>query len=109
MSPEAIILEQKNDAGETTNVSINETLAERGNRYGSFSSHAKISQDLKNTIFTHANKNPATFTPAQVEAIEMICHKLARIANGDPHYDDSWRDIAGYSQLIVDQLNGKDT
>ena len=35
----------------------------------------------------------------------MIFHKLARIANGDPTYIDSWTDIAGYAQLVVDDLN----
>ena len=34
----------------------------------------------------------------------MICHKLGRIINGDPNYDDSWLDIAGYAQLIVNRL-----
>ena len=34
----------------------------------------------------------------------MICHKLSRIANGDPFYADSWHDIAGYSQLVVNIL-----
>ena len=43
------------------------------------------------------------------EAINMICHKLGRIANGDPTYDDSWRDIAGYAMLVVRYLNGEST
>jgi hypothetical protein len=34
----------------------------------------------------------------------MILHKLARIVNGDANYIDSWRDIVGYSQLVVDEL-----
>ena len=37
--------------------------------------------------------------PEQQEALEMICHKLGRIANGDPNYADSWIDIAGYAKL----------
>lgn len=40
----------------------------------------------------------------QREAIEMICHKLARIVNGDPYYADSWTDIAGYAKLVADRL-----
>ena len=44
-----------------------------------------------------------------LESLTLICHKLARIANGDPFYDDSWKDIAGYSQLVVDILHGKNT
>jgi hypothetical protein len=34
----------------------------------------------------------------------MIFHKLARIANGDPNYHDSWHDIAGYAKLVADRL-----
>ena len=34
----------------------------------------------------------------------MILHKLARIVNGDANYIDSWRDIVGYTQLVVDEL-----
>jgi hypothetical protein len=36
----------------------------------------------------------------------MICHKIARILNGDPNYADSWVDIAGYAQLVADRLLG---
>jgi hypothetical protein len=28
----------------------------------------------------------------------------SRICNGDPFYVDSWRDIAGYAQLVVNEL-----
>jgi hypothetical protein len=90
-----------NDAGEATDVSIDDTLQERGNRYGSFSNHASLSTGLRFAMFNHMEQyNTEEF---------MICHKLARIANGDPHYDDSWRDIAGYAQLVVDNINGKNT
>jgi len=107
-SPESIILEQKyNDAGEKVQ-SVEDTLKQRGTRYGTFANHSKLSQQLKNAIFEHANYHQITaMSPDQVEAIEMICHKLARIANGDPNYDDSWQDIAGYAQLIVDNLHSK--
>lgn len=102
-----------NDAGEDTNISVEETLKQRGNRYGSFEKHAIISQNLQGIIFDALNENPnvepGQLPPYMTEAISMICHKLGRIANGDPFYDDSWRDIAGYAQLPVDILNGKDT
>jgi hypothetical protein len=105
MSPEAHILESKlNDAGESTSDSIEDTLAQRGDRYGSFQSHSEISQRLSSIMKTR--HLPEFY---MTEAAEMICHKLARIANGDPYYDDSWRDIAGYAQLVVDILNGKHT
>ena len=40
----------------------------------------------------------------QNEALQMICHKIARIVNGDPDYADSWVDIAGYAKLVADRL-----
>ena len=42
-----------------------------------------------------------------LEALDMIFHKIGRIGNGDPFYDDSWIDICGYSQLVVDELHGE--
>ena len=99
-----------NDAGESTNVSIDETLQQRGARYGSFKNHAAISQELQRIFREGCTKSGnTTLDPFLVESVNMICHKLARIANGDPYYDDSWRDIAGYAQLVVDILNGKNT
>ena len=81
-------------------------LAERGNRYGKFADHARISQTLKNIILERVAERVVLLEPDQEEAIAMICHKLARIANGDPDYADSWVDIAGYAKLVADRLNG---
>lgn len=99
-----------NDAGESTDLSIDETLAQRGTRYGSFTDHAAISQRLQQTFYQHmVTHQSEPIPPYMVEAINMIFHKLARIANGDPYYDDNWRDLSGYSKLVVDILNGKNT
>ena len=106
-------MEQKNivnDAGENTSVSIDETLQERGNRYGDFKDHSAISNALRSAVIGHyAQTHPGgkPLEPYMLESIIMICHKLGRIANGDPWYDDNWRDIAGYSQLVVDILQEK--
>ena len=91
-----------NDAGEKLQ-STEETLKERGSRYGEFKTHAEISQQLKNIMFHGSDWDG--MQEYQRESIEMICHKLARIANGDPFYDDNWRDIAGYAELVVKELN----
>jgi hypothetical protein len=93
---------------------ITETLQERGKRYGKFSSHALITQDLKAVIAGHTPRGKqlpdgttGDFLAAdQQEALDMICHKIGRIINGDPDYADSWHDIAGYAQLVADRLNG---
>lgn len=96
-----------NDAGEVTSVSIDETLAQRGSRYGPFKRHAEISQELQRVVAHYGGYRK--MSDSQCEAINMIMHKIGRVINGDPNYDDNWRDIAGYAQLIVDELNGKET
>ncbi len=79
---------------------IENTLKERKQTHGDFTVNARVSQDLKAII--HCEN--ADLSPVQLEAIDMICHKLARIVAGNPNFIDAWRDIAGYSQLVVDRL-----
>jgi hypothetical protein len=82
--------------------SINEILEDRGIRYGEFKDQALISQAAKAVILTRsATRGMEAY---QVEAMEMIIHKMSRIVNGDPDYVDSWRDIEGYAKLVADQL-----
>lgn len=81
---------------------IDDTLAERGKRYGEFAIHALITQRLKEAM--RDTQNWAGLADDQQEALEMIAHKIGRILNGDPNYDDSWRDIAGYAQLVAKRL-----
>ena len=85
---------------------IDAILNERGSRYGPFVSHAEITQSFKRTAYGFAKDNGNTFAPDQIEALDMIFHKLGRILNGDPDYADSWIDIAGYAQLVADRLQG---
>ena len=54
-------------------------------------------------ISTHPN----TLSYQQLEALEMICHKIARIVAGDPDFADHWRDIAGYATLVANELEAK--
>lgn len=79
-------------------------LAERGARYGRFADHAEISQELKTVVQAYAAD---ALAPDQAEALAMICHKIARILNGDPDYVDNWDDIAGYARLVADRLAGR--
>jgi hypothetical protein len=87
-------------------MNIEHTLTERGKRYGTFKGHAEISQGLKDLITIAIEERDTQLECDQAEALEMICHKIARILNGDPNYADSWHDIAGYAQLVADRLNG---
>ena len=85
---------------------INDTLIERGSRYGKFRNHANISQDLKYVM--HNTNNWGTMSNDKRESLDMIVHKMGRILNGDPEYADSWIDLAGYATLVVKNLEGQD-
>jgi len=85
---------------------IHQILTERGDRYGRFEDHAKISQGLKRYMHACLRFKKKELAHDQSEALEMIIHKIGRIINGDPDYSDSWRDIAGYATLVADRLDG---
>lgn len=85
---------------------ITTTLTQRGARYGAFKGHAEVTQHLKAYYRDELAKRGKTMDADQYEAMDMIMHKIGRIVNGDPNYDDSWIDIAGYAQLVADRLNG---
>jgi hypothetical protein len=81
---------------------VNTTLNERGNRYGSFAGHSRISQNFKRVAIN--TPNWSHLTDAHKEAFEMLFHKLARALNGDENYIDTYRDIIGYTQLVINEL-----
>lgn len=83
-------------------MNITETLSERGNRYGKFSEHARITQAIKSAYRDSPNweKLPADMK----EALEMNAHKVGRILNGDFRFHDSWHDIICYTKLVADTL-----
>lgn len=83
---------------------IDQTLAERGSRYGDFSEHARITQAIKAAMVDSPNWN--SLPPNMKEALEMNAHKVGRILNGDPFYKDSWVDIIGYTELVNRELQG---
>lgn len=93
----------------STQTDTDKLLAERGKRYGSFVGHAEITQEFKSVMHCWLKNTNKILRPTQMEALEMIFHKIGRILNGDPDYDDSWQDIAGYAQLEVDRIHGKIT
>lgn len=78
--------------------SIADTLNERQSTYGDFKDVANTTQYLLQMLSTDA------MSDVQLEALHMICSKLARIAHGDPNYKDNWHDIAGYATLVERSL-----
>jgi len=83
--------------------SIDKTLADRGAKYGSFDSHAHITQSLKR-VFMEDPQKWHKLSDDKKEALEMVAHKIGRILNGDPEYIDSWHDIIGYTRLVETKL-----
>jgi hypothetical protein len=88
----------------TTAQPIDTTLSERGSRYGAFTDHARITQNLKRAMAD--SPNWSKLSDDKREALEMVAHKIGRILNGDPDYADSWTDLAGYSRLVELNLQG---
>ena len=85
---------------------LEQTLADRAKTHGDFSSHAAISQQMKQILVVYGYDK---FTPEQRESLEMICHKIARILNGNPNTHDHWHDIAGYATLVAKELEKNET
>lgn len=98
-------LSEINGTESVTYPGVDALIAERGSRYGKFKDGADIMQSLKDVMREVDGWN--NLTPSQKEALDMIQHKVGRILNGDPNYDDSWKDIAGYATLIANELNGE--
>ncbi len=83
-------------------MSIDRTLAERGERYGEFAIHAEIAQNLQDAM--RQAKGWDRLTPIGKQALTVIADKIARILSGDPCYADNWHDIQGYAKLVEDRL-----
>lgn len=81
---------------------LNETLKERGNRYGDFSEHAVIAQDIQDAM--RCREGWDRLDPVKKQALTVISDKIARILSGDPEYADNWHDIQGYAKLVEERL-----
>ncbi|MCG6601294.1 DUF6378 domain-containing protein [Acinetobacter baumannii] len=84
-------------------MSIQNTLQQRGERYGEFKDVAQLSNDLMR-LLQAAPKYNQSLTDSQHFALVMMTNKMARIVNGDPNYIDNWHDIAGYATLVEQEL-----
>jgi hypothetical protein len=84
---------------------IENTLEQRGNNYGDYRDVAFTAQEMK--LALRRTKSWPHMEAYMQESLDMICNKMSRIVNGNPYYDDSWVDIAGYATLVVKQLEKK--
>lgn len=84
-----------------------ETVAARQSLYGPFSVHAKAEQDIKRAVTSQPGWE--ALNDVQKSAMEMIVHKMARILNNTPDYDDNWHDIAGYATCAENDIKERNS
>ena len=87
-------------------MTINDTLDERGKRYGNYLRQTEISNDLRTRMMNTPGWE--NLEVDQEDALTMIAVKISRILNGTPDYSDNWWDIAGYATLVADRLDGNE-
>jgi hypothetical protein len=81
---------------------IREILAERGQTHGHYPTHAAITQHMKEWFRVQGNWS--ALTVAQKETLDMVAHKIGRILAGNPSHVDHYKDISGYAELCVQEL-----
>lgn len=79
---------------------------QRESTHGDYTDTARIAWRIKNTIRQelverHKRSQPQ-LTYRQLESLDMIATKIARIISGDASNTEHWEDIAGYAKLIVE-------
>jgi hypothetical protein len=88
-------------------LSVNTLLQERAQSYGTFVSLAKTAQEFKSVLYRELGSRNKRLADDQAEALDTILTKIARIINGNADHVDSWADIAGYSTLVAERLQGR--
>lgn len=82
---------------------MTDIIDEREKTHGSFMATASKAQQLKDAM--RGGKNWEELDDMQREALQMIATKIARILEGCHDEVDHWRDLSGYSQLVVRELD----
>jgi hypothetical protein len=86
----------------------NEVLNEREATHGDYAVTARVATELKASFIAgvgRAGKVPDVAKDSVwMESANIICTKLARIASGDHNCKDTWKDIAGYANLVSERL-----
>lgn len=81
---------------------LDTTIAQRRGRYGPLIESGEVAMKLEDYLRSLPGWERLAYD--QREALAMVAHKISRIMCGDPDYDDSWVDIAGYAQNVVNRL-----
>ena len=80
-----------------------ELLETRAKTHGEYVNVARLAQVMKADMRYYGIKY-GNLSFSQKETLDMIVSKIGRILSGDPKEVDHWRDIAGYAQLVVREL-----
>lgn len=81
---------------------MEDILNERKKTHGEFTDVAQV-----NVLLDHAVEDGVNWEklpPMAQIAIKMILHKISRIVSGNWAFDDHWKDIIGYAQLVFDRI-----
>lgn len=79
-------------------------LNERELTHGDYPEMALIAQGIKGLL--RSGRAWPRMTPQAREGLEQTAAKMARAVCGDPHFAEHYRDMAGYSTLVADYLEG---
>jgi hypothetical protein len=88
-------------------MSVDKILKDRQLTHGDYATKCDTIQYMK-----HAMRSTDGFYELQsdqMESLELILTKIGRILHGNPNHIDSWLDIAGYSQLIINRLQSQNS
>jgi hypothetical protein len=84
---------------------LEQTIAARRGRYGPLIESGEVAMKLEDYLRSLPGWQNLAYD--QRESLAMVMHKVSRIMCGDPDYDDSWVDIAGYAQNVVNRLRAE--
>ena len=76
-------------------VDVERLTHDRGKTHGDWLEQSALSQRFKALVYEHGKG----LHPYQLEALDMISVKIARILSGDAGEIDHWDDIQGYAHL----------
>ena len=92
--------------------SVDEILQERASVYGSYKTGVRVRASIVEAMMykykeTHAGQDEIEVSEMRVMFNDLAI-KLMRFA-AEPKYEDSLQDLQGYSKLINDTLQGRDS
>lgn len=93
----------------------NPILNEREKTHGYFNSVAETSQEIRiamqraqcKVAEVQGSESSRLINTVQAEALTMMATKIARIVNGNSKELDHWRDIVGYAELVIKDLESQ--